>query len=132
MRNNRSLKSLDEQFSQIDYITKKLEFLKEKLPDIQAKPYKDLIVLNPKFVSASVNQNYTEIEFRRHYNSLYVSPYLLIDFTYNGVVEPIKIHSSPVSSRLAYVDRFYTKTPNGTFKNLERQINFSKIQVNFK
>jgi hypothetical protein len=132
MRKNKSLKGLDEQFIQIDYITKKLEFVKEKIPDVQAKPYGDLISLNPKFVSASVNQTYTGIEFRKSYDTLYVSPYLLLDFTYNGKTEIIRIHSSPGSSRLAYVSRYHTKDINGNFKTIERQINFSKIQVNFK
>ena len=132
MRKNRSLKNLDEQFAQIDYITKKLEFMKEQVPDIQAKPYNDLVALNPKFSSASVNQNYTAIEFKKSFDTLYVSPYLLVDFTYNGVTESIKVNSNPRASRLAYVTRYHTKGINGTFKGVERQIHFSKIQVNFK
>lgn len=97
--------------------------------------------LPPVYSSKTVNQNYTNLEFIRSYQSLRVKPYLILDFNYNGKSEKIKIQSNPRTSRLAYISRKYTEDQDQNnvvmsskfrTKQLTYMLNFSKVAINFK
>jgi hypothetical protein len=139
MRKSTSLKDFEELTEQIKYMEAKISFLKEKFPDNQTKINRNGIPFAGRHSSEQVNINYTNIDFIRRYGSLIVMPYSLVEFTYKDKTEQIKIHSNPATSRLAYITSKYI-TENvitngvvvGKVKNPIRQINFSKVVVNFK
>lgn len=55
------------------------------------------------FSSKEVNQNYTKFDFDKRRRGLWVVPYCEVKFEYEGATEIIRVHSSPKSSRLAYL-----------------------------
>lgn len=139
MKKNKSLKNIDELNDQLEYMKAKNDFLKEKYPDIQTKLNKVLIPLNGIYSSEQINTTYTNLDFVKRYSSLIVMPYALVEFKYKDrPSENIKIHSNPATSRLAYITYGYISEDtvvNGiTHKTKKgvRQINFSKVAVNFK
>jgi len=139
MRKNKSLQNLSELDAQIEYMQEKMKFLKEKFPDIQTKISKDGIPFHGMYSSEIVNTDYTNLEFIRKYSSLIVMPYSLVEFSYKDRTEQIKVHSNPATSRLAYINikrepANIVNSFGNTVKtyNAYRELNFSKIAVNFK
>lgn len=97
-----------------------LNFVKDKIPDAkfhQTNYYKG-------FSAKSVNANYTNFEFIKGFNALYVVPFIELDFEYNGNMEKIRINSSPRSNRLIYIT--YSR------EHKQRVINFSRLNLNLK
>lgn len=76
------------------------------------------------FSAKSVNSNYTNFEFIKGFNCLYVVPYIELNFEYQGVSEKIRINSSPRSNRLIYIT--YSR------EHKQRMINFSRLNLNLK
>jgi hypothetical protein len=76
------------------------------------------------FSAKSVNSSYTGFDFVKGYEALWVIPYLELDFEYNDKSEPIRINSSPRSSRLVYAsyDRMHK----------QKVIKFSRLNINLK
>lgn len=96
------------------------KFVKEQVPDarVHSTSYYH------GFSAKSVNANYTNFEFIKGYNTMFVVPYKELDFDYNGTIEKIRINSSPRSNRLVYT----------AYSRLERQttIKFSRLKFNLK
>jgi hypothetical protein len=127
MKENKSLKDINDYLKQIEYVTEKVNFLKKEIPDIKIKTYESTISFYPRFAAKSVNQDYTNLDFRRTWKDLSVIPYRVVNFTYNGKSEDIKIYSDPGTSRLIYITRkFDSKT-----RNTEYTLNFAKMAINF-
>lgn len=95
-------------------------FVKQNIPDakVHYTPYYH------GFSAKSVNTNYSNFDFIKGHNVLFVVPFLELDFEYNSVLEKIRINSSPRSNRLVYVryDRI----------NRQRTIKFSRLSINLK
>ena len=96
------------------------KFIMDKFPDAKSH-----ISSNDfGFSAKSVNNNYTNFEFIKGNHVLYVMPFIELDFEYNGVLEKIRINSSPRASRLAYIK--YSKDKKCSI------IHFSKLKFNLK
>lgn len=96
------------------------KFVNEKVPDTKIHNS----IYYPGFSAKSVNSIYTNYDFVKGYDTLWVIAYLELPFEYNGVVETIRVNSSPRSNRLVYVtyDRFHK----------QKVIKFSRIKINLK
>lgn len=133
-----SLKNIDELTDQIAYMEAKIAFLKQNFSDIQVKIHKNGIRFVDTYCSEQVNNTYTNLDFVKRYYSLIVMPYSLLEFTYKNKTEQIKVNSNPMTSRLAYINysSIYEKpTINHTIRKVKsviKQLNFSKVVVNFK
>jgi len=128
MKVSKSLKDISEYLKQIEYITEKVNFIKKEIPDIKVKLYTNCISFYPRFVAESVNQNYTGLDFHKRYDTLSVSPYQTVDFSFNNKIEKVKIHSNPGTSRLVYITRRYDNKSG----IMLYQLNFSKMTINFE
>ncbi len=108
---------LSDSIKETEYQLAKFNFVQQHFPNARITNYH-------RFISESVNINYTSISFYRGYMSVHVVPYCELDFDYNGNNETIKIHSTPYSSRLAYIgwDRIDKK----------QKIKFSRLKINLK
>lgn len=113
----------------IDLAIKELEksvllynFVKEKIPNVKVHFSKNS--KNHTFFSKYVNSNYTNFEFIQGRDKIYVAPYIELDFEHNGVVEKVKISSSPRRSRLVYYKYIYQKRKS--------VIAFARLAINFK
>jgi hypothetical protein len=95
----------------------KYKFILEQFPD--AKIFRKGV-----FTSKIVNNNYTHLTFETRYRSLYVRPYCIVKFDYLNQSDNIKVHSSPMYNRLAYI-KYCTK-------DHKSYITFSKAIINFK
>ena len=96
------------------------KFVLEKCPDAKVH---DSTGFNG-FSSKSVNSNYTNYEFIHGYHSVYVVPYLELDFKYNDNLHKVRINSSPRSNRLVYLR--YDSMVKG------HVIKFSRLSFNLK
>jgi hypothetical protein len=76
------------------------------------------------FISKHVNSYYTNFDFLDRYQKVYVSPYLELNFDYNGQEEKVRVYSSPRLSRLVYMKYSYAKK--------KQIICFSRLAINFK
>ena len=103
-------------------LEKKVEiykFVLEKIPDTKVHNTKEY----EGFSSKTVNSIYTKFEFVEAYSSLYVIPYIELDFLYNDKIEKIRVNSSPRINRLAYMR--YSR-------GIKKSINFSRLNFNLK
>jgi len=97
-------------------------FIKEKIPNayVQISKVKGF----RGFVSKYVNKFYSGLEFNVNAHKIYVSPYLELDFEYNGVPEKLRVYSIPRQNKLAYIKHNYIKKTN--------IIHFSRLSINMK
>lgn len=96
------------------------KFVLEKCPDAKVH---DSSGFNG-FSSKSVNANYTNFEFINGYHSIYVVPYLELDFKHNDGAYKVRINSSPRSNRLVYL-RYDSLAKSHVIK-------FSRLSFNLK
>ncbi len=94
--------------------------LKEIIPDVKVHNTQYYHGFSSKFV----NSNYTNFEFIKGYNTLFVVPFTEVEYEYNGCQDFIRVNSSPRSSRLVYIsyDRYLK----------QKVIKFSRLKINLK
>ena len=113
------LKKIDQIIEDTERKLALLHFVKQNVPDVKVHNGKYC-----RFTAKSVNSTYNNFDFITTHNGLYVTPYIQLNFEYDGKVEKIKISSSPRTNRLAYHQYNYrTKT---------RTIKFSRLLFNLK
>jgi hypothetical protein len=110
---------VSEHISEIEYKLAKYKAIITAFPDAKISGYSE-------FSSKLVNSIYTNLEFNRRYSGLFVTPYCDFKFEYNGKEEIIKMHSSPQSSRLVYLER-WRRNSDG-----KRNMKFSRLKFNLK
>lgn len=71
-----------------------------------------------------VNKTYTNFEFKTIYQTLYVMPYCIVDFTFENKDYQVKVHSQPTKNKLCYKSW-------RLFEN-KRVIKFSRYSFNQK
>ncbi len=112
-------KKLDAVIIQHEYQLAKLKFVQSHFPDTNVHQGWGL-----EYSSPLVNANYTDYDFEQGWSTLNVVPYSLLDFSYNGKDEQIKIYCSPRRKRLLY--RSY-----GRYQG-KSVIKFCRFVMNFK
>jgi hypothetical protein len=96
------------------------KFVKEKIPD--AKVHNTQYYHG--FSARTVNSNYTNFEFVKGYHTLFVVPFVELEYEYNGLQDYVRVNSSPRSSRLVYIS--YDR-------NLKQKvIRFARLKINLK
>jgi len=73
------------------------------------------------FSSKDVNQKYTNWYFDRRGYAVYIAPYCEVNFNFDGDDHMVKVHSSPMTSKLAYISW-----------NKHNTIRFSRLTINLK
>lgn len=113
-------KNVDEAILDAEKTLQIFNFVKSKVPDAKVH----FTTYYNGFSAKSVNSSYTNFDFIKGYNVLFVVPFLELNFEYNGACEKIKINSSPRSSRLVniYFDQL----------SKNRVISFSRLSINLK
>jgi len=108
-----------EYIKETEYSLAKYKAVLSEFPDAKVSYYME-------FTSKSVNSKYTKIEFERRRTGLFVLPYCEIKVKVGGKEEIIKVHSTPRTSRLIYIER-WSRNISG-----KRTMKFSRLNINLK
>lgn len=108
-------RSIDDFIKETEHQLARYKAVQTKFPDAKCNYYSE-------FSSKTVNKVYTDWKFVSSYNGLYVIPYCKVIITLDGQEEVIEVRSSPKSSRLVYLERWYKP----------KTIKFSRLTVNLK
>lgn len=111
-------KSIGEVISKTELSLAELKAVKEIFPEANFHGDETLS-------DKSVNKNYTGFDFTKHYSNLYVMPYHLIKFTFDGQDYETKVHSIPRKNILARMS-WRRHADN------KRTISFSRLNINMK
>jgi hypothetical protein len=113
-------KPLEQSIKEVEHTLAKYNAVLKAFPD--AKIHETYWPV--RFSSKSVNQVYTKLDFKKHYNTLRVIPFCEVEFEHNGNKEMVIVHSSPKYSRLAYIP--------WRRKGEDQVIKFSRVSINLK
>jgi|SRR5579859_2691551 len=109
-----------------DYIVAKYKHIQEKFPNCTVHDPRSYQNIHTSYSSNLVNAQYTNFDFTRGWNTLYVEPYIEIPFEYNGTQELIKINSSPRRKKLAHFTYRRSSVSN------KRIMRFFRLKLNLK
>lgn len=121
------MKSIDEIIRFNKYYLAKCEFVQKHFSDIKVSRYYNTTSifniskkygnqtyssLHPpliEFSSTTINSNFTNVEFCIKYNTLYVTTYSYLEFTYDGKDELIPIFCRPKQNKIACTQRIFIR-----------------------
>ena len=116
----RKQKTIDDTIEDLERNLAICKFVKEKYPDVKYHQNGNY----SGFSSKSVNPNYTNFEFLKTHESLFVVPYIELPFCYNGIIQNIRVNTSPRSFILAK-SRY-------SFFHKQKVLKFSNFKLNFR
>ena len=83
----------------LEYWLAKYKWVQERYPDASVHDFYSPVTFSSKLV----NPKYTNFTISTSYSTLFIEPYLELEFEYKGKKEMLKIHTSPRRNRLAQI-----------------------------
>ena len=120
-------KNIEKVIDEYEYYLSKLKFIQGKFPG--AHVHNTFYPIT--FSSKLANPQYTNFNISTGYNTLFIEPYLDLEFEYVGKKEDLRVFTSPRRNRLAHI--VYPKNPrNPKRKNYsgKKTIKFTKFKIN--
>lgn len=122
-------KSVEKFVAEYEYYLAKYKFIQEKFPgaNVHATYYP------VTFSSKLVNPQYTGFNISTGYNTLFIEPYMDVEFEHAGKKENLRVFTSPRRNRLAHiVHPKDPKNPKQKDWKGKRIIKFTRFKVNME
>lgn len=120
-------KKITDKISDLEYWLAKYQFVQEKFPGAMVHDFYSPVT----FSSPLVNPQYTNFTISTGYHTLFIEPYMEIEWEHKGNKEMLKIHTSPRRNRLAHIV-YPRKSSDPKAKDFRAKkiIKFTKFRIN--